>query len=90
MAAGTLATGLEAQAAVRSRGLGVEAGVALQAELPAFPPHQHEVIGAAVGIVADHAAFHPHGRMLINVGPALLHVALDAGLPVGWHSGWRD
>ena len=51
--------------------------------MPAFSPHQHEVIGAAVGIVADHAAFHPHGGVLINVGPAFFDVALDAGLPVG-------
>ena len=83
VAAGALAAGLKAQAAVRERGLSVEAGVTLQAELPAFPPHQHQAIGAAVGIVADHAAFHPHGRVLINVGPAFFHVALDAGLPVG-------
>ena len=67
---------------MRNAVLAMEARVALQAEHPAFPPHQHEVIGAAMGIVTDHAPFHPHGGMLVNVGSALFHVALDAGLPV--------
>ena len=83
VAAGALTTGLKSQAAMRDRRLGVEAGVALEAEHPAFAPHQHEVIGAAVGIVTDHTAFHPHRRVLIDVGPAFFNVALDAGFPVG-------
>jgi hypothetical protein len=83
MAASAFPTGLKAQTAVRSRGLVVEAGVALQAELSAFPPYQQHAIGAAVGIVADHASFHSQSRMFVNIGPAFLHVALDAGLPVG-------
>jgi hypothetical protein len=83
VAAGTLAAGLKTQATVRSRSLSVEAGMTLQAELPALPPHQQHAIGAAVRIVADHAAFHSHRGVLINVGPAFFHVALDACLPVG-------
>jgi hypothetical protein len=59
----------------------MEAGVALQAELPPFTPHQQHAIGAAVGIVADHASFHPHRRVFIKIRSALFHVALDAGLP---------
>src|ERR1035441_5907587 len=33
--------------------------------------------------VADHAAFHPQGGMLINVGPAFFDMALNACLPIG-------
>ena len=83
MASGALTAGLKTQAAVWNARLSVEAGVTLQAELTAFTPHQHEMIGAAVRIVADDAAFHPYGRMLINVRAALFNVALNAGLPVG-------
>lgn len=83
VAAGALSTDLVAQPRVRRPGLIVEAGVTLQAELPAFTPHQQHAIGTAVGIVADHATLHPRGRVLVNTRPALLHVALDAGLPVG-------
>ena len=83
MAASAFPTGLKAKAAVRSRGLVVEAGVTLQTELPSLPPYQQHAIGAAVGIVADHASLHSQSRMLVNIGPAFFHVALDAGLPVG-------
>ena len=62
--------------------LTVERGVALQAELPALTTHQEHAVGVAVRIVADHATLNSYRRMLEDVRPALLHVALDAGLPV--------
>jgi hypothetical protein len=40
MAADAFAARLKSQAAVRNRRLIVKAGVALQAEMPAFAPHQ--------------------------------------------------
>jgi len=83
VAAGALATSLEPQTRVRNPGLGVKPGVALQAELPAFSSHQHHAVGAAVWIVADHAARDPHGWVLVDVRPALLDMTIDARLPVG-------
>ncbi len=84
MATGALAAVLETQAGMRHPGLCVESGVALQAELPPFTPHQQHAIGAAMGIVADDATRNPHGRVFINKGATLLHVALNAGLPIGF------
>ena len=55
MAANTFAAGLESQAAVRHLRLRVKSGVALQAELAAFAPHQKHAVGASVRIVAGDA-----------------------------------
>ncbi len=83
MAACALATGLEPQTAVRGLGLGMEPRVALQAELSSLAPDQQHAIGTPMRSVADRAAFHPDGGVLVNVGPALFHVALYAGLSIG-------
>jgi hypothetical protein len=83
MAAHAFAAGLESQAAMRHGGLGMESGVALQAELAAFAAYQEHVIGAAMGVVAGDAAFDLHGGVLEDVRPALFDVALHAGFPTG-------
>src|ERR1700686_1901599 len=59
----------------------METGVALQAELAAFAPHQQHVVGATMRIVAGNATLHFHRGMLEDKRPALLHMALDAGFP---------
>ena len=81
MAAHALAAGRKAQTSVRNPQLPVERGVALQAKLSPFAPHQQHSIRAAVRIVADDATFNFHRRMLEDVRPALLHVALNTGFP---------
>lgn len=78
VAADALAARLKSQASVRNTGLRVKPGVALQAELPAFAPHQQHAIGTAVRVVADHASFHLGRRVLEYIRPAFLDVALHA------------
>ena len=79
MAANAFAARLESQAAVRYCALRVESGMALQAEMAGFAPHQEHVVGAAVGIVTGDAPLNFHRGMLVDKRPALLHVALHAG-----------
>ena len=79
VAANTFAAGLKAQPAVRNRGLSVETGVALQAELAAFAANQEHAIGGAMRVVAGNAAFDFYCRMLVDKRPALFHVAIHAG-----------
>ncbi len=82
MATGTFAAGLKTQARVRHAGLTVESVVALQAKLAALAAHQQHAVSAAVRIVAGGAAFHLRGRMLVQIRPALLRMALDASFKV--------
>jgi len=84
MATNALATGLEAQAAVRNSQLRVESRVALQAELAGFAAHQKHAIGAAVRIVTGDAALHFHRGMLEYKGSAFFNVAVHTGLQRGF------
>ncbi len=80
MTARTLATGLEAEPPMGNTGLSVKTGVALQAQLASFTPYQQHAVGTAMGIVASGAAFHLHRGMLVNVGPALFLMAIQAAV----------
>jgi len=60
MTARTLSTGLEAEPPMGNAGLSMETGVALQAQLASFTPHQQHAVGAAVRIVASRAALNLH------------------------------
>ena len=71
--------GLESKLAVRDPGLIVEAGMAFQAELPAFATHQQHPVRGAVGVMTSDAAFHLQRRMLENKWSAFLDVAGRAG-----------
>ncbi len=82
MAAGALAAGLKAEPAVRHACLIVVSGMALQAELPPFAPHQQHAIGAAVRGMANGAAFYLQRRVFMDEWPALFRVAVDAGLRI--------
>jgi len=57
--------------------------MALQAQQSLLTALQQEVVHTSVGSVARRTTFHPHDRVLINKRAALLHVAADAGLPIG-------
>jgi len=80
MTARTLSTGLEAEPSMGNAGLSMETGVALQAQLASFTPHQKHAVGAAMGIVASRAALHLHRGVLVNVGPALFLMAIQAAV----------
>lgn len=80
--AGTLAAGLKTQPAMGHTGLVVIPGVALQAKLPPFTPHQQHAVGAAVRGVASGATLHFRRRVLIDIRPALLRMAVHATLKI--------
>ena len=69
--------------AMRYPRLIVISGVALQAKLPAFAPHQQHPIGAAMWGVASGAAFYFQRCVLIDIGPALFRVTVHASLRAG-------
>src|ERR1039457_3885421 len=69
---------VHAQAA-RSLGSAV---VTLQADRKHHRPPQQLSVHGAVRVVTGLAALHPHRRMLVDERPALVHVALQAGLLV--------
>jgi hypothetical protein len=58
--------------------------MALQAEEPLFAAFQQEVVHAAVRRVASGAALYPNRGMFKNEWPALLHMTLHAGFPIGF------
>ncbi len=82
MAAGTFATGLEAEARVWHARLIVKSVMTLQAKLAALAPYQQHAIRAAMRIVAGGAAFHFGRGMLIQIWPALFRMAFYASLKV--------
>jgi len=63
---------LEAEFAVRYRGLGVETGMTLQAKCAALSSHEKVPIDAAVRIVTSHAATCDAGWMFVQERTALL------------------
>jgi hypothetical protein len=79
VAANAFSARLKSQPAVRNLRLRVKSGVALQAQLAAFAPHQKHAIGTSMRVMAGNASFDFYGRVLEYKRPALLHVALDAG-----------
>jgi len=58
--------------------------MALQAQQPLLTALEQEVVHASVGSVASRATLDSDNRMFIDERAALLHVALDAGLPTGF------
>ena len=81
---------LEAVAAVRDIRLAMKTtcstmriNMALEAQQTLLTTLQQEVIYAAVRSMAGSAAFNSHNCVLINEGPTLFHMALDARFPIG-------
>jgi hypothetical protein len=83
VATGTLAAGLKTKAAMGNSWFVMKSGMALQAELSPFAPHQQHAIGAAVRIVASGTAFHLHRSVLVNVRAAFLLMAVHTALKIG-------
>jgi hypothetical protein len=89
MAAGTFPAGLESELSVRRLGQLMEACMALQTELPAFPTNQQHSIGRAMRVMAADAAFHLGSRVLMNEGATFLNMATHAGFRLRFHQAGR-
>ena len=79
MAASAFTAGLKSQSAVRHGSLRMESGVALQAELTAFAPHQEHPVATAMRVVAGDAAFHFHSGMFIDERTPFFDVTIHTG-----------
>ena len=82
VAARALPARLEAEPRMGHTRLHVESGMALQAKLAAFAPHEQHAVRAPMRGVARGATLDLRRWMLIDKGPAFLGMTIHAGLKV--------